>query len=158
MMSYRLSSFLPLILATTLFSFLYSCKPYQPEGQGITGTITWVEGNLMPRISESGDDAPKKPEGIQRKLEVYPLVKISDMKMEDGLFVSLAVKPIAQVETDANGKYSLQLSPGRYSVFTVEEGGLFANIFDGEGNAMPVTVKEGEWTLVDIQINYKAVY
>ena len=158
MMSCRLSSFLPLILAATLFSSLYSCKPYQPEGQGITGTITWIEGNLMPRISESGDDAPKKSEGIQRNLEVYPLVKISDMKMEEGLFVSLAVKPIAQVETDADGKYSLQLAPGKYSVFTVEEGGLFANIFDGEGNAMPVTVKEGEWTLVDIQINYKAVY
>ena len=112
----------------------------------------------MPRISESGDDAPTKPQGIQRKLEVYPLVSVNDMKMEDGLFVSLAVKPIAQVETDANGKYNLQLAPGRYSVFTVEEGGLFANIFDGEGHAMPVTVKEGEWTLVDIQINYKAVY
>ncbi|GMQ27120.1 hypothetical protein Aoki45_38030 [Algoriphagus sp. oki45] len=147
-----------LILVMPLFSTLHSCKPYQPEGQGITGTITWVEGNLMPRISDTGEEVLPKPEGVKRKLEVYPLVSINDMKMEDGLFVSLAVKPIAQVETDANGKYSLQLAPGKYSVFTVEEGGLFANIFDGEGNAMPVTVKEGEWTLVDIQINYKAVY
>lgn len=78
--------------------------------------------------------------------------------MEDVLFVILAVKPIAQVEKDANRKYSLQLSPGRHPVFTEEDGGLFANIFDGEGQAMPVKVKEEEWTLVDIQIYYKAVY
>ena len=145
------------ILATGFF--FTNCKPYKPEGQGITGTVTWLEGNQMPMVTESGNPASKtaaKP--IQRTVRVYPLIKFSDLKIENGLYTALAEKPITEVETDENGKYSLQLSPGRYSIFVVEEGRLFANIFDGEGNVQPVTVKENEWTLLDIEVNYKAVY
>jgi hypothetical protein len=114
----------------------------------------------MPTISDSGTESKNDPKGkpVKRTIRIYPLIKISDMSVEDGLVKSLAAKPITEIETDESGKYSLQLSPGRYSIFTVEEGGLFANIFDGEGNVQPVTVKEGEWTLLDIVINYKAVY
>lgn len=114
----------------------------------------------MPTISDSGNESIKDPKGkpVKRTIRIYPLLKISDMSLEDGLFKSLAAKPITEIETDETGKYTVQLSPGRYSVFTVEEDGLFANIFDGEGNVQPVTVKEGEWTLLDIVINYKAVF
>ena len=85
-------------------------------------------------------------------------MKISDMKMENGLFVSVMEKPLAETESDNKGKFTLELAPGQYSIFTVEEEGLFANVFDGEGNVMPVTVREKEWTLIDIEVNYKAVY
>jgi hypothetical protein len=144
---------------TTLFAFT-QCKPYQPEGQGITGQITWLEGNHMPTVSDLGKESKKESKGIpvKRTIRIYPLLKISDMSLEDGLFKSLAAKPISEIETDESGKYILKLSPGRYSVFTVEEDGLFANTFDGEGNVQPVTVKEGEWALLDIVINYKAVF
>lgn len=144
---------------TTIFTFT-QCKSYQPEGQGVTGQITWVEGNRMPTISDSGDESNKssKGKGVKRTIRIYPLIKFSDLSLENGLVQNLAAKPITEIESDESGKYSLQLSPGRYSVFTVEEGGLFASIFDGEGNVQPVTVKAGEWTLLDIEINYKAVY
>jgi hypothetical protein len=148
-----------LLALSNVFTFT-QCKPYQPEGQGITGQVTWLEGNHMPTISETGNESKKDPKGIpvKRMIRIYPLLKISDMSLEDGLFKSLAAKPITEIETDESGKYSLKLSPGRYSIFTVEENGLFANTFDGEGNVQPVTVKEGEWTLLDIVINYKAVF
>ena len=150
-----------LFILSILFTgfFFTSCKPYKPEGQCITGTVTWLEGNQMPMVKESGNPASKtaaKP--IQRTVRVYPLIKFSDLKIENGLYTALAEKPITEVETDENGKYSLQLSPGRYSIFVVEKEGLFANIFDGEGNVQPVTVKENEWTLLEIEVNYKAVY
>lgn len=150
-----------LFILSILFTgfFFTSCKPYKPEGQGITGTVTWLEGNQMPMVTQSGDPATKsaaKP--IQRTVRVYPLIKFSDLKIENGLYTALAEKPITEVQTDENGKYSVQLSPGRYSIFVVEEGGLFANIFDGEGNVQPVTVKENEWTLLDLVVNYKAVF
>lgn len=148
-----------LLALTTIFTFT-QCKPYQPEGQGITGQVTWLEGNQLPTISDSGKESKEEPKGIpvKRKIRIYPLLKISDMSFEDGLFKTLAAKPITEIETDESGKYILKLSPGRFSVFTVEEDGLFANTFDGEGNVQPVTVKEGEWTLLDIVINYKAVF
>ncbi|MDX5339893.1 MAG: carboxypeptidase regulatory-like domain-containing protein [Cyclobacteriaceae bacterium] len=151
-----MNSKLLLCYLIALFS-LSNCKPLQSEGEGITGTITWLEGNQMPVISDSGDSREKaKP--IQRKVLVYPLLKFSDMHLENELFKAPRISPLAEVESDGKGNYSIPLAPGRYSVFIQEDGGLFANIFDGEGNVMPVTVKEGQWTLVDIQVNYKAAF
>lgn len=152
----RLFFVLAFFFATLTFQ---SCKPYKPEGQGITGTITWLEGNQMPTITdvENSDERPAaKP--IQRTIRIYPLIQFEDLKVEQGLYTAIAEKPLTEVQTDENGKYSVQLSPGRYSVFVVEEEGLFANIFDGEGNVQPVTVKENEWTLLDIEVNYKAAF
>lgn len=138
---------------------LVSCKPYKPEGQGITGTISWIEGNQMPMITESGKgDVKSSAIPVKRTVRIYPLIKISDLKMEDGLFTAVAEKPITEIESDESGVYSIQLSPGRYSVLIVEEDGMFASIFDGDGNVNPVTVKENEWTLLDVEVNYKAVY
>ena len=139
--------------------FLISCKAYKPEGQGIIGTVTWVEGNQMPTISDS-ESTPDRisPKPIKRTIQIYPLLKFEDLKVEDGLYTAVAAEPLQTVETDEKGKYSLQLDPGRYSVLVVEEGGLFASIFDGESHVQPVTVKENEWTLLDIEVNYKATY
>jgi len=150
----------PKVIAFLILILLgVSCKPYKTEGQGITGTITWIEGNQMPMLTEDGKaDKKASPRSIQRMVRVYPLTKFSDLKMEEGLFTAVAEKPITEVESDENGNYSIQLSPGRYSLFVVEENGLFANIFDGEGNVNPVTVKENEWTLLDVVVNYQAVY
>ncbi|MFN3997026.1 carboxypeptidase regulatory-like domain-containing protein [Algoriphagus sp.] len=149
------------LLASILFTgiLLTSCKQYKPEGQGITGTVTWLEGNHMPMMTEDRKANTKAgPKPIQRNVRIYPLTKFSDLKMEEGLFTAIAKKPVAEVESNESGVYSIKLSPGRYSVFIVEEEGLFANIFDGEGNVNPVTVKENEWTLLDVVVNYKAVF
>jgi hypothetical protein len=150
------------ILHFLLFSLvvsLVSCKSYVSDSQGITGTVTWLEGNQMPTISDSGkDDKRSAAQPIKRTLHIYPLIQFSDLKMEDGLFTAVATKPLQTVETDEKGKYSIQLAPGRYSVLVVEEGGMFASIFDGDGNVQPVTVKENQWTLLDIQVNYKAAF
>ncbi|NVJ85806.1 MAG: carboxypeptidase regulatory-like domain-containing protein [Algoriphagus sp.] len=151
-------SYLVCILVIVLMNF--SCKSQSSENQGITGKITWLEGNQMPMISEDGSATPPNPKGIpvKRTILIYPLTNLADSRMEDGLFVQVKGEPIAQTESDENGKYTLELSSGRYSIFTQEEEGLFANLFDGEGNIQPVTVKEREWTTLDIIINYKAVF
>lgn len=149
------------LLYTFVFVLLLSqCAPYQPEGEGVVGQVTWLEGNQMPSISEEGKKEKRTTIGqpVQRTVRVYPLMKISDVALENGLFRSVAAKPITEIETDENGEYAINLSPGRYSILTVEEGGLFASIFDGDGNIQPVTVKENEWTLLDIVVNYKAAY
>ncbi|PZX55556.1 carboxypeptidase regulatory-like domain-containing protein [Algoriphagus chordae] len=149
------------IAAFTLI--LFQCAQYQPEGQGVVGLVTWQEGNQMPMITEEAKKGKKDKritvgDPIKRTVRVYPLIKISDVTLENGLFQSVAAKPITEIETDEDGRYSVNLSPGRYSILTVEEDGLFANIFDGEGNIQPVTVKDGEWTLLDIVVNYKAAF
>lgn len=150
-----------IVLNLFLFSLitltLMYCKPYVPEGQGIIGTITWIEGNQMPKI-QSGENTEETAKKVERTVQIFPLTNISDVKVEDGLITAIASKKVKEVKTDGTGKYAVDLSPGRYSVLTVEENGLFASIFDGEGNIQPVTVKENEWTLLNILINYKAYY
>jgi hypothetical protein len=150
------SLFYSLVMLLAIFS---QCKPYTIDSQGITGQVTWLEGNQMPMVTEDGKpDVKSTPKPIKRSVRVYPLVKIQELKMEDGLFAPIAEKPLKEVETDENGRYSISLSPGRYSVFIVEAGGLFANSFDSEGNVQPVTVKSGEWTIVDVVVNYAAFF
>ncbi|WP_425637987.1 carboxypeptidase regulatory-like domain-containing protein [Algoriphagus yeomjeoni] len=155
-----MNQLLRILIAFAFTSIFFQCAPYQPEGQGVVGQVTWLEGNQMPMVLEEEKKAKDTNTGnpVKRTVRVYPLIKISDVTLENGLFQSVAAKPITEFETDENGRYSINLSPGRYSILTVEEEGLFASIFDGDGNIQPVTVKENEWTLLDIVVNYKAAY
>ncbi|WP_268034440.1 carboxypeptidase regulatory-like domain-containing protein [Algoriphagus sp. PAP.12] len=139
---------------------LMYCKPMKPEGEGVTGTVTWLEGNQMPGIIDEDSETEKNPKGVgvKRTLLIYPLTNVADTKNENGLFTSVSGTPVTTIETEEDGSYQLQLAPGRYSVFTQEENGLFANIFDGDGYIQPITIKENEWNLLDIIINYKAVF
>lgn len=152
-----------ILFAAGFTLILFQCAPYQPAGQGVVGLVTWQEGNQMPSIVEEPKEDKKNKrttigDPVKRTVRIYPLVKISDVTLENGLFKSIDAKPITETETDENGRYTVNLSPGKYSVLTVEEDGLFASIFDGDGNIQPVTVKDGEWTLLDIVVNYKAAY
>jgi hypothetical protein len=77
---------------------------------------------------------------------------------EAPLFRAIKAEIVATAQSDDQGRYAVALPPGRYSVFTKEEGGYFANLFDGQGVANPVEVKAGELTALDILINYNAAY
>jgi hypothetical protein len=137
-----------------------SCKPPLSDGQGIQGKVTWLEGNQMPMISEDGKSSKVNPKGVpaERMLLIYPLTNLSDAAREGALFSRVKGEPIDSVQSDSDGKYSIQLAPGTYSVFVKEEEGLFANMFDGNGSIQPVVVKKAEWTTLDIIINYKAFF
>jgi len=127
-----------------------------PIEQGITGKVLWVSGNQMP-----SPDAPQSSgkRGIQRTIYVYELTNASQATTTDGVFhTNIQTKLVTQVETDANGNFAVSLPPGKYSLFTKEEKGLYANLFDGEMNIFPVEVQRGQVTNVEFLINYKASY
>ncbi|TPE45377.1 carboxypeptidase-like regulatory domain-containing protein [Pontibacter mangrovi] len=126
-----------------------------PVAQGIRGQVLWVSGNQMP----SPDAPPSKGRGVQRTLYIYELTNASQAKTTDGVFhTNIQTNLVTQVVTDANGNFAVSLKPGRYSLFSKEEKGLFASIFDGEMNINPVEVEEGQVTSVEFLINYKASY
>ncbi|MDG1276303.1 MAG: carboxypeptidase regulatory-like domain-containing protein [Algoriphagus sp.] len=138
------------------------CKSQKSENQGIMGKVTWLEGNQMPTIKSEKDSSitSVNPKGtpVKRTLKIYPLTNLMDVKEQNGLFTSIAGEAIVSIESDETGNYSIELSPGKYSIFTVEEGGLFANSFDGQGNIQPIQIKKGEWLKKDIVITYKAYF
>lgn len=122
--------------------------------QGLQGTVYWSEGNMMPGPGK--DHQSKK--GVEREVYVYKAVKSADTEREEQLFSTVNSELVGKVKTDDNGKFVISLAPGKYSVFTKEEGGLFASIFDGEGYINPVVVESNEVTEITIDINYKAAY
>lgn len=144
-------------MAALLLAVTKSCEE-MPE-QGLAGKVRWLEGNLMPTISENPDETPqKKGEPVQRELHIYELTTMDEATAEGTFFQDLQTELVKTVETNEEGEFVVALPAGRYSVFVKEEQGLFANSFDGEGHINPVKVKEGEVTEIQIDINYAAAY
>ena len=122
--------------------------------QGATGKVLWFEGNMMPSI---GREMPKgKP--VVREIYFCKPTKMGMLKQEGSIFQDVNEIAIKSVKTDSNGQYKITLDAGKYSVFTKEESGFFANGFDGKNMINLIEVKEGEVTTFNIDINYQAVF
>ncbi|WP_194776749.1 carboxypeptidase regulatory-like domain-containing protein [Pararhodonellum marinum] len=132
------------------------------EESGIIGNVFWIEGNQMPMMLDENEPGEMGREGknpIPRTIYIHALTPISKTQQgEDGLFSEVGTALLKEVQTDMEGKFKVGLPPGMYSLFTLEEKGLFANVFDRDNHINPVEVKKGKWAELDIVINYKAVY
>lgn len=156
-------------MKTTLIKFIYlllcvglaiGCRSPKEKTQGIHGQLFWVEGNLMPQASEAGIGATEETlrRGVQRTLKIHTLTHIDELTIGDYLIGTIQTPEIASIQTETDGSYRIELPIGKYSLFTVEKEGYFANIFNTENHINPVEVKAREWSKFDIIINYKAVY
>jgi hypothetical protein len=127
----------------------------KPMRQGIRGKVVWVEGNQMP-----GPDRPRASGGkpVEREMLVYEPVSIQQLEMGGTVFKQVPGKAVASVRTNAQGEFEVELLPGKYSLFSKEESGFFANGFDGEGIIAPIEVKAGVFTEVLFRIDYQAAY
>jgi len=143
-----------------LMVLIMSCS-LQKEGspkikQGIYGSVTWLQGNMMP-----SPDEPRAANGnpIERTINIYEVVTFKDVKGQAPLFTQIEGKLVRTVKSNSKGFYECELPIGTYSVFTVEpEGNFFANSFDGNEQINAVKVEHGGIIKLDIQINYKAAY
>jgi hypothetical protein len=129
-------------------------------GQGIRGQVFWVEGNRMPQANVSGEPAthPPKKKPVQRTVRIHKLTHINEASLGDYLFGDIETTLVAEIQTDESGFFEVRLPPGSYSLFTVEEKGYFANVFDLDSYVHPVTVKRNAWETTQITIDYMASY
>lgn len=142
-----------------LLAVVFSCRTAKKDGQGIQGQVFWLEGNQMPQMAKEGEmiERPAK-KGVKRTLKIHELTHINQARLGDALFGDIETPLVIEIETDESGNFSVELPAGKYSIFTVEEAGHFANILDLDSYINPFEVKEGEWTQADILINYQAAY
>lgn len=142
-----------------LLAMALSCKTAKKDGQGIQGQVFWLEGNQMPQMAKEGEivERPVK-KGVKRIIKIHELTHINQARLGDALFGDIETPLVKEIETDDSGNFSVELPAGKYSIFTVEEDGHFANILDLDSYINPFEVKEGEWTQADILINYQAAY
>ncbi len=125
--------------------------------QGISGKVTWLQGNQMPSPNDPPDmNRDGKP--VIREIHIYKLINIKDTENEGVFFHKVKGSPVKKVTTNADGQFLVQLPPGEYSIFVKEDQGLFANLFDGDNNVFPTTVSENKITETQIRIDYKAAY
>ena len=144
--------FLSIILA------IPSCKTtvdQESVTQGITGQVLWIEGNQMPGPERTTD--PGK--AVKREIVIYEALTLDEVEGSMPLFDNIGTEPVKVFKTTDNGKFTIDLLPGTYSIFTREENGqLFANSSDGDGVINPVVVNKNELTELIIKINYNAAY
>lgn len=135
-------------------TLVVSCKTVKT--QGILGTVQWISGNQMPGPGTS----KKQPiHGIAREVRIYPATFIHQAQSKDGSFYSDAIgKPVMTIQSASDGTFKATLPPGKYSIFTKEERGLFANQYDGEGCINCVEVRANEFTEITIKVDYNAAY
>lgn len=127
--------------------------------QGVTGEVRWFEGNLMPTVGDSINEERYSGRPVKRTIHIFEATRQSDAVVVDGqFFSSIRSTLIKKISTDEEGKFHVGLPPGRYSIFVVENGRLYANTFDGKNYINPVTVQPGSYTDIQISINYKAYY
>jgi hypothetical protein len=130
------------------------CK--QPLQQGLQGKVVFKSGNLMP-----SPDAPAEDGGsaVEREVYIYELTQRSQTASEENQFFSnIQTQLVKKVRSDATGCFQAYLEPGRYSVFVMEKGRLYANMFDGQGNIFPVEVNKAEVTDIVFEITYEATF
>lgn len=157
-----MKSILYIIATAALCGAIMSCNKStsqsssRPLKEGIVGQLVWLEGNLMPTI-DSDREIPKG-QPVQREVLVYELTKTKEAEKEGHFYHTVQTELIQKVMSDKRGIFKLHLPPGKYSIFVKEPNGLFANIFDGYGNIMPVEVFQNEVTPITIEINYMAAY
>lgn len=123
--------------------------------QGIKGSVNWISGNQMPGL----DKPISQPKPIIREIHIYKAVTLTEAVTVNGVFFTEIKKPVLKkVKSKKNGRFCVKLPPGEYSVFVKEPEGLFANSFDSEGRIQYTLVKKGEFTTINLLVNYTAAY
>ena len=151
-----------LFYALGVLSVALSCSSYKFKNsnknteQGIEGYIYFISGNQMP----SPDRKRTPSKGIRTTLYIYQLTNINQVtRQEQSAFYSAVnTKLVTTIESDTSGRFSVQLQPGRYSLFTKKGALFYSNIFDRENNISPAEVLAGKITKVAINIDYDATY
>ncbi len=160
-----------------LFLGLISCKANQPSeaetsskkevveindpcsesiNQGITGKITFLEGNVAPE--PGSPEIQGKP--VQREVWFFPPLERTKTPSEESVFFKVDTNlAVAHQLSGKDGCYKIRLEPGLYSVLISEpDKGFFASIFNRRDYIQSVMVEQGKLAKLDIEINYKASY
>ena len=122
--------------------------------EGIQGQVFWVSGNQMPG---PGKSIPPQ-QGVTREIVVYKAATLQDVEQKDLFFTSVKTELVTKAVSKSDGSFKIKLPPGRYSVFTQEQKGLFANIIDQNGCVSCVEVHPKKYSWVAITVDYEAAY
>lgn len=124
--------------------------------QGIYGQVRERYGNWQPVTDPNDKSHGYRP--IVRDIYVYEYTTVKDFDQAyiDCLYPAdkMPNPLVATTTSKENGFYQLQLEPGKYSVFILENGSMYANWGDGHGGIQPVTIEVGALLQVNLVLNH----
>jgi hypothetical protein len=126
--------------------------------QGAYGYVYFWEGDFMPTYpprSSSGTITP-----VERIIVVHTPTRFDSVsQVDNSAFYSEIFTPrIAEARSNASGFFQVELPPGSYSFFVIENSLYYANGSDGQGHLWPVTVLRDSLSFVKLNITYKASF
>ena len=140
-----------LLLVLAFFGILQFTKG--PK-EGIQGQVFWLSGNQMP-----GPGKAISPQyGVTREIIVYKAASLKDAEQSGPFFNNIKTELITKAMSKQDGSFKIKLPPGKYSVFTQEQNGLFANLIDKDGCVSCVEVRPKKYSWMTITVDYEAAY
>ena len=125
---------------------------------GVWGTVSSMEGNCMPPIAPNSTTCTNC--AVQRTIKIYQYTTLSNATPSANSSVfydSFNTALVAQVNTDSEGFFQVNLPAGNYTIAIVENGKLYANGFDGNGGISPFSYNSGVQK-INLTMTYKAVF
>jgi hypothetical protein len=122
--------------------------------QGIWGDVWFWEGDFMPPCPTGSVTA------VARELRIHALTGIDEVEPAgySAFYTAVHTELVAATWSDTTGFFEVELEPGWYSVFAVEDTFCYASLFGGGGLIWPVHVVEGEVAEILFDINYLAYW
>ena len=142
---------LALLSVITLMS---ACKKEPSITQGVYGTVIERYGDWMPGSTADHGERP-----VACDVYVYEYTTLSDFGNSYFVYYPIEAMPkplVAQTTSDSKGFYEINLAPGTYSIFLLDDGKLYANS-DAYGGINPITINTNERVERQIVLDH-AVY
>ncbi len=126
---------------------------YDPNGAGVFGQASLLSGNCTPGPLSKKSNCNST--FLSRNIYVRDLTSVDDSVSYS--YFQFDDEPIANVVSDEQGMFALDLEPGTYSIFIEDDGKEYCNSFNVDGVACLVEIKEDTKTDFNIVVD-KAVW
>ena len=121
--------------------------------QGVWGDVWFWSGDFMPvgrgKICQ-----------VERKVMVFESTKLADVVQNgfSAFYTEVNTKLVKTIISDKDGFFQLDLQPGNYSLFIMEEDMYYANSFGSGGIIFPINIESEKVTEVRFDITYNATF
>jgi len=126
--------------------------------QGVYGYVEFWEGDFMPTVLPEISGGTITP--VERTIEIHAPTRFDAGSQLDytAFYRKLFTPCVAKTSSNAKGFFQVELPPGYYSFFVIENSLYYANGVDGQGYLCPVTVLKDSLSFVKLNITYKATF
>ena len=126
--------------------------------QGVYGFVEFWEGDFMPTIPPISGRGKITP--VVRTLVVHTATRFDSVAQVgySPFYSAIYTRRVTATSSNELGFFQVELQPGKYSFFVIEDSLYYANGTDGEGSICPVIVQKDSLSFLQFNITYKATF